>query len=103
MCRQTTTLERKLEKLAAQIGQYGLGAAIVALGAMSWQYTYDTLVVQGHAWEWSFLSDYLRFIITAITIVVGCDRPGTACMSRKADNHCHIAGAPAGCHVSLVW
>ncbi|KAK9802895.1 hypothetical protein WJX73_002795 [Symbiochloris irregularis] len=68
--KQSTTLERKLEKLAAQIGQYGLGAAILALGAMSWQYTYDTILVPGRAWDWAFLSDYLKFIITAITIVV---------------------------------
>ena len=70
MCRQATALEEKLERLAGQIGQWGLVAALIALGTMSAQFTWKTLVVQGQSWQWSFLSDYLKFIITAITIVV---------------------------------
>ena len=68
--RQATALESKLETLAGQIGQWGLLAALVALAAMAFQFTYDTLVVQGQPWQWSFLNSYLKFIITAITIVV---------------------------------
>ena len=36
-----TALERKLERLAAQIGQLGLAAALLSLGAMAGQFRHD--------------------------------------------------------------
>ncbi|KAK9828539.1 hypothetical protein WJX72_000653 [[Myrmecia] bisecta] len=68
--KEMTTLERKLEKMAAQIGNFGLLAALFSLGAMAGQFSWQRFVVQGQAWDWAFLADYLHFLITAITIVV---------------------------------
>ncbi len=63
-------MENKLEVLAGQIGNFGLAAAVLSLGAMAGQYSWDMFIVQGHPWEWGFLNAYLHFLITAITIVV---------------------------------
>ena len=70
MCRETTTLERKLEKLATDIGNLGLAAAGSVLLFQSVQYTWQHFFVGGESWQWSYLSDYLHFIITAVTVVV---------------------------------
>lgn len=63
-------LEAKLEELASFIGQLGLGAGLVAFGALASQYSWNKFVVEGQAWDWAFAPDYLRFLITAITILV---------------------------------
>lgn len=63
-------LEAKLEELASFIGQLGLGAGLLAFGALASQYSWQKFVVEGQAWDWSFAPDYLRFLITAITILV---------------------------------
>ena len=63
-------LEAKLEKLANQIGQFGLAAAAITFAAMAGQFSWRTLVVEGQSWQWAFLSTYLKFAITAITILV---------------------------------
>lgn len=68
--RETTVLEAKLEKLAALIGQVGLGAGLLAFGALASQYSWQKFIVEGQSWDWSFASEYLRFLITAITILV---------------------------------
>lgn len=70
MGRQQTALEQKLEGLASQIGQVGLAASLVALAAMAAQFTYEVIVVRGQPWQWEFLSEYLKFVITSITILV---------------------------------
>ena len=63
-------LEGQLEKLANQIGRFGLIAAAITFLAMAGQFTYSTLYVEGRSWDWAFLSTYLKFAITAITILV---------------------------------
>ena len=63
-------LEDKLETLANQIGQFGLAAALITFGAMAGQYTWHTLVQEGRPWDWAMLSTYLKYAITAITILV---------------------------------
>ncbi|KAL0021452.1 hypothetical protein WJX79_002597 [Trebouxia sp. C0005] len=68
--RETTVLEAKLEELASFIGQLGLGAGLLAFGALASQYSWQKFVVEGQTWDWSFAPDYLRFLITAITILV---------------------------------
>lgn len=73
LSRETTTLERKLEKLATDIGNLGLAAAGSVLLFQSAQYTWQRFFVEGEAWQWSYLSDYLHFIITAVTVVVRSD------------------------------
>ena len=65
-------LEAKLEKLASFIGQLGLGAGLLAFGALASQYSWQKFVVEGQSWDWSFAPDYLRFLITSITILVCC-------------------------------
>ena len=69
-CRESTVLEDKLEKLANQIGQFGLGAAVITFAAMAGQYTWHTLIQEGQPWDWGMLSTYLKYAITAITILV---------------------------------
>ena len=66
----------KLEKLATDIGNLGLAAAGSVLLFQSAQYTWQRFLVEGDSWQWSYLSDYLHFIITAVTVVV---RPALAC------------------------
>ncbi|EIE20267.1 calcium-translocating P-type ATPase [Coccomyxa subellipsoidea C-169] len=68
--RESTALQRKLETMAQQIGNFGLAAAIFSLTAMAGQFTWSTFFVDGQAWDYKYLSEYLRFIITAITILV---------------------------------
>lgn len=68
--RETTVLEAKLEKLAALIGQIGLGAGLLAFGALASQFSWQKFVVEGQSWDWSFAPEYLRFLITSITILV---------------------------------
>ena len=70
-CREETALEKKLDRLAGQIGQFGLGAAALSLAAMAVQFTYEHFVEGGERWQWDYLTDYLHFLITSITIVVG--------------------------------
>lgn len=69
-CRETTVLESQLEKLANQIGQFGLAAAAITFAAMAGQFSYHTLYLEGRSWDWAFLSAYLKFAITSITILV---------------------------------
>jgi hypothetical protein len=68
--REVTGLQKKLEVLAGDIGKFGLGAAVVALSAMSVEFSYSTFVVDHQPWSWSFLTDYLHFLIQSITILV---------------------------------
>jgi hypothetical protein len=56
--------------MAQQIGNFGLAAAVFSLTAMAGQFTWSTFFVDGQSWDYKYLSDYLRFIITAITILV---------------------------------
>ena len=70
VCRETTVLEAKLEKLAGLIGQVGLGAGLLAFGALASQFSWQKFVVEGQSWDWAFASEYLRFLITSITILV---------------------------------
>lgn len=70
-CRETTALQRKLETMAQQIGNFGLAAAVFTLAAMAGQFTWHTFYVDGQAWDYKYLTDYLSYVITAITIVVG--------------------------------
>ena len=63
-------LESQLEKLANQIGRFGLAAAAVTFLATAGQFSWRTLYVEGQSWNWAFLSTYLKFAITAITILV---------------------------------
>ena len=58
--------------MAQQIGNFGLAAAVFSLAAMAGQFTWQTFYVDGHAWDYKYLSEYLGYVITAITIVVGC-------------------------------
>lgn len=77
VCRETTVLEAKLEKLAGLIGQIGLGAGLLAFGALASQFSWQKFVVEGQSWDWAFAPEYLRFLITSITILV-CS-PATLC------------------------
>ena len=69
-CREETALQGKLDKLAGQIGQLGLAAAAFALISMAGQFTYTEFIAGSSSWDWEYLSTYLHFLITAITIVV---------------------------------
>ena len=73
--RETTALQRKLEAMAQQIGNFGLGAALFALAAMAGQFSWATFFVAGRAWDPAFLTAYLKFVITAITILVRLGGP----------------------------
>lgn len=79
VCRETTVLEAKLEKLAALIGQIGLGAGLLAFGALASQFSWQKFVVEGQSWDWAFAPEYLRFLITSITILVYCPCHSLAC------------------------
>lgn len=48
----------------------GLGAAGLSFAGMAIPFTWNTFVVQRHAWDWAFATDYLHMIIQAITILV---------------------------------
>ena len=67
--RETTALQRKLEALAGRISNFGLAAALFALAAMAGQFSWTTFFVQHAPWDPAYLSTYLRFVITAITIL----------------------------------
>lgn len=72
-------LEAKLEKLAGLIGQIGLAAGLLAFGALASQFSWQKFVVEGQSWDWSFAPEYLRFLITSITILV-CFNSSMLCM-----------------------
>lgn len=82
-----------MEELASFIGQLGLGAGLLAFGALASQYSWQKFVVEGQTWDWSFAPDYLRFLITAITILVciAVFCGSSACMSATLDLCCHDA------------
>lgn len=40
----------------------------------------DTFLLQGAAWDWSYLEDYLRFFITGVTILVRAVLLPPACL-----------------------
>ena len=66
-------MEKKLDRLAGQIGQFGLAAAALSLAAMAGQFSYQHFVEGGERWQWDYATDYLHFLITSITIVVGVE------------------------------
>jgi len=68
--REETLLQKKLAVYAADIGSLGLGAAGLAVAAMTARFTYDTFVVEGMPWDWTYLHSYLNFFITGVTILV---------------------------------
>jgi Ca2+ transporting ATPase len=68
--REETLLQQKLAEYATSIGQFGLGAAVLATLAMTVRFSFETFVVGQAAWDWAFLQDYLRFFITGVTILV---------------------------------
>lgn len=70
---QTTVLTEKLNRLAADIGQFGLAASLITLFAMSVPFSYQTFVTEHQNWDWKFLEVYLHQIITSITILVPPD------------------------------
>ncbi len=78
-CRETTALQRKLEQMAQQIGNFGLAAAVFTLAAMAGQFTYHTFYVDGQSWDYKYLTEYLSYVITAITIVVSSQARHQAC------------------------
>ena len=67
--RQTTVLTEKLERLAGDIGRFGLAAALITLVAMSGQFSYRMFFLEHRSWNWEFLEIYLRQLITSITIL----------------------------------
>ncbi len=84
MCRETTALQRKLEAMAQQIGNFGLAAAVFSLAAMAGQFTWHTFYLDGQAWDYKYLSEYLSYVITAITIVVGYLANAPPCCAHQA-------------------
>ena len=70
--------------MAQQIGNFGLAAAVFSLAAMAGQFTWHTFYVEGQAWDYKFLSEYLSYVITAITIVVSEGSRATHCKIRLA-------------------
>lgn len=68
--REETALEKKLDRLAGQIGQFGLGAGVFSFAAMAGQFTYTHFVAGEEPWQWDYVTDYLHFLITSITILV---------------------------------
>ena len=78
-CRETTALQRTLEQMAQQIGNFGLAAAVFTLAAMAGQFTYHTFYVDGQSWDYKYLTEYLSYVITAITIVVSSQARHQAC------------------------
>lgn len=68
--RQQTNLQTQLEVLAGQIGGLGLVAGALAMVGSSAIFTYSTFVCGGAPWAWSYLNDYLHFLILGITILV---------------------------------
>lgn len=68
--RQKTVLTEKLEQLAAEIGRFGLAAALLTLLTMASQFTYQNLIQDPAPWDWTFLETYLHQLIISITILV---------------------------------
>ncbi|CAD7699211.1 unnamed protein product [Ostreobium quekettii] len=68
--RDTTVLTQKLERLAKQIGNFGVLAAGVTLIALVSHFSWDTFVVNAEPWDWEFLETYLHYLTTSITILV---------------------------------
>ena len=95
ICRETTVLEAKLEKLAGLIGQIGLGAGLLAFGALASQFSWQKFVVEGQSWDWSYAPDYLRFLITSITILVYFTSSVSACSFKE--NAVQLLVRPLGC------
>lgn len=73
--REETALTKKLQVLAGQIGNFGLGAALLSFAAMSGHFTLEHLS-QG-TWQASYATSYLHFFVTSITILVSFVPPWT--------------------------
>lgn len=70
---QTTPLQAKLEILAEQIGQLGLGAAIFTVVALFIQFLVHYF---GHnlEWEQKYLVEFMHFFVTVCCVVLCCVR-----------------------------
>lgn len=65
-----TPLQERLETLAENIGKMGLGAAVLTLIALIARWGIENYVLHHKAWEWDEIGVLVRFLITAITIIV---------------------------------
>lgn len=79
--------------MAKDIGTVGVAAAVLSLAAMGGQYSWQQFVVEGNPWDWSMLQEYLRFLITSITIVVNWKPIFASVFTRQ---HCFVFGLSAG-------
>ena len=65
-----TTLQRRLEVYASNIGMAGVAAAVATTLVMGIKFSVETFVVQGQPWSADYLETYLGFFITGVTILV---------------------------------
>lgn len=63
-------LELKLNKLTVQIGKLGTAVAILVFIILCIRYSVRMFVNEDHEWKTKYISDYLQFFITAITVLV---------------------------------
>lgn len=63
-------LEAKLMRLTILIGKLGTVVALLVFVVMSIRFSIDTFVTGKNSWSNSYISTYLQFFITAITVLV---------------------------------
>ena len=66
-----SVLQKKLNKMAVQIGYGGMAAAIIAIIVLSVRYSIEEYGIAGRGWNSSTdFSEYLHFVIIGITVLV---------------------------------
>lgn len=68
--REDTVLVKKLEQLAKDIGNFGVGAAVAVLIINVCLYSWELVLAGSVPWSLTHLEEYLKFFITSITILV---------------------------------
>eukprot|EP00741_Cyanophora_paradoxa_P023640 tig00021608_g22834.t1 len=67
--REATPLQQRLERLAKDIGKFGLAAALSTVFVLFLRFGIEA-AVQRRSWEASMLQEMLRFIIIGVTVLV---------------------------------
>lgn len=65
-----SVLQKKLTKLALQIGYFGIAAAVLAILVTAFKFAIEQYGIMGRGWEKTDALEFLRFFINGITVLV---------------------------------
>merc|ERR1719220_1822792 len=67
---EKSVLQAKLTNLAINIGYGGMAISFVTVLILFIRFSIDNFYTEGKEWNWSFLGNYVNFIIIGVTVLV---------------------------------